>query len=404
MGKSVRRGSLSPQNDAAGATANNMPASDGNGGVGQLNRHNDVLVIGAGPSGIATAIAASQCGLRTTVLDARLPPIDKPCGEGLLPQGAAALRDLGIRLNSEIAFPLSGIRFSDEESSACSEFVGTNGYSLRRVRLHEILVEHAVRAGVNFHWGARVGEIHSTFVRAEKTRIPYTWLVGADGQNSMVRKWAGFSSRAATGKRFGFRKHLRIRPWTDVVEVYWGEGCQMVVTPSGTQEICVAAISRDPHLRVDQVLARFPALAERLRDATPTTRELGDVTSLMRLSAVTRDRVALVGDASGTVDALTGHGLSLAFQQALHLAEALKRGDLRPYEIAHRTISAMPAMMTRLMLIMDGNQWIRRRTLRLFQSKPELFSRLLSIHTGAVPVSSFGVTEMADFGWNFLWA
>jgi flavin-dependent dehydrogenase len=86
-------------------------ASDENGGVGQLNQHNDVLVIGAGPSGIVTAIAASQRGLRTTVLDARFPPIDKPCGEGLLPPGAAALRDLGIHLNGEIALPLSGIRF-----------------------------------------------------------------------------------------------------------------------------------------------------------------------------------------------------------------------------------------------------------------------------------------------------
>jgi flavin-dependent dehydrogenase len=369
-----------------------------------LNQHNDVLVIGAGPAGIVAAIAASQRGLRTTVLDARLPPIDKPCGEGLLPPGAAALCDLGIHLNGEIALPLSGIRFSDEGSSVCSQFVGTRGVSLRRVKLHELLVERAVRAGVNFQWCARVEEIHSRFVIVNKTRVPYTWLVGADGQNSMVRKWAGFPSRAATGVRFGFRKHLRIRPWTDVVEVYWAEGCQMVVTPSGAQEICVAAISGDPRLRVDHVLARFPALAERLRGATPTTRELGDVTSLTRLSAVTRDRMALVGDASGTVDALTGHGLSLGFQQAAHLAEALKCGDLRPYEIAHRKISAMPAMMTRLMLLMDRNNWIRRRTLRLFQSKPELFSRLLSIHTGAAPVSSFGLTEMAGFGWNFLWA
>jgi len=367
-----------------------------------LNQHNDVLVIGAGPSGIVAAIAASQCGLRTTVLDARLPPIDKPCGEGLLPPGVAALCDLGIQMNDDVALPLSGIRFSDEKSSACSQFVGTHGFSLRRVKLHELLVDCAVRAGVNLQWGARVEEIHSRFVIANKTRIPYHWLVGADGQNSIVRKWAQFSSRAAARKRFGFRKHLRIRPWTDVVEVYWADRCQMVVTPSGAQEICVAAISGDPHLRVDQVLGRFPALAERLRGAAPTTRELGDVTSLTRLSAVTRDRVALVGDASGTVDALTGHGLSLGFQQAMHLAQALRRGDLRSYEIAHRKISAMPALMTRLMLLMDGNNWIRRRTLRLFQSKPELFSRLLSIHTGAAPVSSFGLAEMAGFGWNFL--
>ena len=119
------RGSHSSQDTFLVQLRSHAPASDGHDGVGQLNQHNDVLVIGAGPAGIVTAIAASQCGLRTTVLDARLPPIDKPCGEGLLPPGAAALRALGIHLNSEIALPLSGIRFSDEGSSVCSQFAGT---------------------------------------------------------------------------------------------------------------------------------------------------------------------------------------------------------------------------------------------------------------------------------------
>jgi flavin-dependent dehydrogenase len=265
-------------------------------------------------------------------------------------------------------------------------------------------MQHAFAAGVNFHWGARVAEIHQDFVMVEQTRVPYTWLVGADGQNSMVRKWAGLHSRAVTRKRFGFRKHFQITPWTDLVEVYWAKGCQMVVTPIGMQEVGVAVISRDSRLRVEQALTRFPALAERLQSAAPTTKELGDVTSLTRLPMVTKDHVALIGDSSGTVDAVTGHGLSLSFQQALHLAEAFRKGDLRPYEIAHRNIAAIPAMMTRLMLVMDGSDWIRRRTVRLFQNKPELFSKFLSIHTGARLVSSFGVSEMADFGWNFLWS
>jgi flavin-dependent dehydrogenase len=387
-----------------GTTSKNIGASDEHERAHPLSTHSDVLVIGAGPAGIAAAIAASQRGLRTTVLDARFPPIDKPCGEGLLPHGVAALRALGIHLNSDVAIPFTGIRFADEESSVCSEFAGAIGFALRRVKLHDILVERAIREGVDFRWGVRVAEVHPGFVAVEGSHIPYTWLVGADGQNSIVRKWAGLRSRAVIGKRFGFRKHFQIRPWTNVVEVYWANGCQMIVTPTGAQEVGVAVISSDPRLRVEQAMPRFPALAERLEGATTTTKESGDVTSLTRLPLVTRDRVALVGDASGTVDAVTGHGLSLSFQQALHLAEAFEHQDLRPYEIAHRNIRAIPAMMTRLMLSMGGSDWIRRRTLRLFQSKPILFSKLLSIHTGARAVSSIGVSEMADFGWNFLWA
>ncbi|MGB8062426.1 MAG: FAD-binding protein, partial [Candidatus Sulfotelmatobacter sp.] len=47
----------------------------------------DVFVIGGGPAGLAAAIAARKCGLRVIVADAAQPPIDKACGEGLMPDG-----------------------------------------------------------------------------------------------------------------------------------------------------------------------------------------------------------------------------------------------------------------------------------------------------------------------------
>jgi flavin-dependent dehydrogenase len=364
--------------------------------------HADVIVVGAGPAGIAAAIAASAKGLRSVVVEAQTPPIDKPCGEGLLPHGVAALRDLGIHLNSDIAVPFLGIRFADEDSSACAKFAGGLGFGMRRIRLHQLLLERASQAGVSFLWGTRVTNIEPNHVIAGGNRIRYEWLVGADGQHSRVRKWANLDFRRLTQKRFGFRRHFQIRPWTDVVEVYWGRSCQIVTTPTEREEVSITAFSRDSYLRIDHALPLFPALARRLREAIRTTKELGNVSSMTRLPAVTRDRMALVGDASGTVDAITGHGLSLSFQQALYLAEAFEQGNLAHYESAHRKIAAMPAMMTRLMLIMERSDWIRRRALRLFQSKPGLFSKLLSINTGVLPLSSIGAGEMVDFGWKFL--
>jgi flavin-dependent dehydrogenase len=117
---------------------------------------------------------------------------------------------------------------------------------------------------------------------------------------------------------------------------------------------------------------------------------------------VARGRTALVGDASGTVDAVTGHGLSLSFQQAIALAEAMKKNDLEIYRQAHKTISTVPILMTRLMLLMGHSDWIQRRTLRLFQNSPSRFARMLAIHSHAEPLSSVGLAELAGFGWNFL--
>jgi flavin-dependent dehydrogenase len=362
----------------------------------------NVVVIGAGPAGIAAAIAANLRGLRSVVLDARLPPVDKACGEGILPHGVAALRKLGIHLDATIAHPFHGIRFLDEESSACADFAGEPGFALRRPRLQQLLMERAAAVGVEFQWGVRVIHVDSKCFATDEKQIPYDWLIGADGQNSAVRDWAGLHSSAVRRERFGFRRHFRVRPWADGVEVYWGEGAQMFVTPTGEEEVGVAVFSRDPQLRVEQALDRFPALAEKLQDAPPASKELSDTTTLRRLPEVTVGCIARAGDASGTVDALTGHGLSMAFEQAVALAEALHRENLPLYEAAHRKIAAIPVAMTRLMLLMEGSATIRRKALRMFQESPGLFTRLLSIHSGSLPLSSVSAGEVIEFGWKLM--
>jgi flavin-dependent dehydrogenase len=367
-----------------------------------VTKPNEVIVVGAGPAGIVAAIAARRLGLQALVLDARTPPIDKPCGEGILPQGAAALGRLGISIPPECTFPFRGIRFVDGEHSARADFAGATGLSLRRVKLHELLVNHAVGVGVEFRWGTRVTRIDREAVLTAKERFPYLWLVGADGQNSQVRKWAGLDSRGSRRKRFGFCSHFQVKPWSDAVEVHWVRGCQIFITPMAGTEVGVAVLSRDPALRLEEVLSRFPVLTEKLRGVKRTTRESGDTTGLRILPAITRGRVALVGDASGTVDAVTGHGLSLSFQQAIPLAEALKLGDLAHYEHAHKNIAAVSILMSRLMLLMSGSEWIRSRTIQLFQKTPGLFSKLLAIHSEAMPLSSVGLAEIASFGWKFV--
>ena len=82
--------------------------------------------------------------------------------------------------------------------------------------------------------------------------------------------------------------------------------------------------------------------------------ERGAITMMQKLRHVQRGNVALVGDASGSVDAITGEGLSLGFRQAMALADALERGDLSGYEAEHRRLARRPALMGRLMLALDG--------------------------------------------------
>lgn len=362
----------------------------------------DVVVVGAGPAGIATAIAASLKGLQVSVLDFRKPPIDKPCGEGLLPEAVAALNALGVEFSAE-AYPFSGIRFSDEQSSVSARIAGC-AYGLRRTALHELLVRRAAEVGVRFFWGARVLEFHSNYLRLAGERVACRWLVGADGQNSIVRKWAGLNARRPAHRRFGFRQHYAIRPWSDFVEVHWGERCQVFVTPTGAEEVCVALLTSDPQMRIDRGLEAFAEVAARVRCARPITGEAGAVSVLARAREVARANVALVGDASCAIDGIAGQGMSLAFQQAIALSDALAEENLEVYGEAHRRITASAVRMTRLLLLMGSSTTLRRKTLRLLAENPALFSRMMAIHTREAGSESLQARDVMGLGWRILWA
>src|SRR5207253_2995692 len=70
----------------------------------------DVFVIGGGPAGLAAAIAARKRGFEVVVADGAQPPIDKACGEGVMPDGVAALARLGVAATINHGFPFHGIR------------------------------------------------------------------------------------------------------------------------------------------------------------------------------------------------------------------------------------------------------------------------------------------------------
>jgi flavin-dependent dehydrogenase len=358
----------------------------------------DVLVVGGGPAGLAAAIAASMRGLRAAVVDPRRPPIDKPCGEGLLPEAVDGLRCFGVPLSSEIAFPLRGICFRDELSNVSALLPEGRAFGLRRTALHELLTARAAAAGVTFFWGAHVTDFEEGGARVDGEFLRCRWLVGADGHNSVVRKWAELEPRGTNGRRFAFREHFSISPWTEFVEVHWGDHAQMILTPVGSREVCVGVFTSDPQMRLEEALKEFPAVAQRLRYAPRVSAERGTVTALERPRRVTRGNIALIGDASCTVDGVAGQGLSLAFQQAGQLAEAMASGDLASYEAAHRKISVLAMRMTRLLLLMNRSSALRRGILKIFARRPGLFSKIVSIHAACASRPALTGTEILDLG------
>ncbi len=332
----------------------------------------DVFIIGGGPAGLAVAIAARRRGWSVVVADGNHPPIDKACGEGLMPDSRRAAACLGIDIPDALGFGLRGIRFHGAGRSVEADFPSGRGIGVRRRRLHESLVENALQAGVELRWDAPVTGIDN--IRAR-------WIIGADGSGSRVRHWAGLDSYVRNSRRFACRRHYAVAPWTDYVEIYWGEGCQIYVTPVGTREVCVALISRAPEIRMDGALSSFfPQLRDRLDGALVCSRERGAITANMRLRSVVRGNVALVGDASGSVDAISGDGLCLSFKQAALLTDAMARGDLARYNRFHPRLAVRPNLMTKTMLVMDRGPAIRRWAFGALSAQPWIFGKLLAVH------------------------
>jgi flavin-dependent dehydrogenase len=251
-------------------------------------------------------------------------------------------------------------------------------------------------------WRAQVSFANDGAASVEGARVSCRWIVGADGQNSHVREWAGLAAGKSSARRFALRRHFSVRPWSEFVEIHWNNDGQAYVTPVGSDQVCVALISRERFLSFEDGLSGFPELAQRLDGAPPASTVRGALSISRRLLQVYRGNVALIGEASGSVDAITGEGIALAFRQALALAPALAANNLEAYAAAYRKIASLPEFMSRSMLLLDGSPGIRRRTLRAFEQDPRLFSRMLAVHVGELQLKRYGMRSLLNLGWRIL--
>ncbi|MGH9697249.1 MAG: NAD(P)/FAD-dependent oxidoreductase, partial [Bryobacteraceae bacterium] len=279
-------------------------------------------------------------------------------------------------------FPFRGVRFAGAESVAVADFPNEIALGVRRPVLHKLLAEGAEELGVDLHWGTKGVRIVRDGLQVHDELIRPQLIVGADGQHSLIRRCAGLQGTWREKSRYGFRHHYRMAPWSPYMEVHWGSRSEIYITPVSETEICVALTTRDPRIRLEQELANFPQIRARLGSARPSSPEVGAVSVSRRLRRVWTGQLALIGDASGSVDAIAGEGLGLSFRQASALARAFKAGDLSQYQAAHRKLARRPSLMAALMLGLGKHPVLQGRALAALAKNPDVLASLLAIHIG----------------------
>ena len=375
--------------------------------MNQPHEQTDVVIVGGGPAGLSAAIACALNHIKCVVLEAKTYPIDKPCGEGIMPEGTALLHTLGVmpHIASDQMKPFYGVRFiNDAGAMASNSFAGTNGLGLRRTALSQALYDRACELNeITVRTNTRV-----TNIRKENNRMMITTdkhdaiacklVVGADGLRSRVRKWVGLDESADQSiRRYGMRKHFLLPPWSDRVLIYFKPGAEAYITPAGSDQTNVAFLWDKkilrPHLKrisFDALLDYFPKVKQQIINAQPIPNESAVGPLKKNCVSPIADGVALIGDASGYSDAITGEGNSIAMAQSLALAAVVKaalakhqhalvlKQSLRSYAKQHRQIVRSYYRNTQMLLALARRPRLMNHLINFFSDHEKFFSWLIN--------------------------
>ncbi|MFI5954057.1 NAD(P)/FAD-dependent oxidoreductase [Cryptosporangium sp. NPDC051539] len=331
----------------------------------------DLLVVGGGPAGLVTALLAARRGLGVTVLEPRAGPIDKACGEGLMPGAAGLLAGLGVEVPG---LPFRGIHYADATHHVDALFRTGPGRGVRRTALHDALSDAVAVAGIEVVAGT-AGEVTQDAESVTAGGIRARYLAAADGLHSPIRRRLGLQRPARGPARHGLRRHYRVAPWTDLVEVHWTRGAEAYVTPVADDLVGVAILTADKGPYDDQ-LTRFPALAARLAAPVGSVRGAGPLHQ--RVAARVAGRVLLVGDAAGYIDALTGEGLAVAWASAAELVDCVARDTPDAYERRWRRASRRYRLLTGGLLAARNQPLIARAIVPAAARLPRVFRAVVN--------------------------
>jgi len=371
----------------------------------------DLAIIGGGPAGSACALAAARAGLSVALFEAQVTLCDKPCGEGLMPPGVDALRELGLHDLVLEGQPFAKLRYVLPGVDPLELALPSPGLALDRPSLTRGLEGALQRAsGVTRFFGhvdveRLVGGDGTAGFRilSRAASIHARVLVPADGLSGKSAAWLRGGTAAITDRnrprraaRLGVRARYGASGPLDAVEIHFSRGTEVYLTPLPQNRINVAvlvggapAVTGGSDAILARALAEHPRAASRLahRITEPEARALGYAAP----ACVARAGTLLVGDAGGGIDPILGCGVTLALESgilAAQAARAIVSGDVsggpeRRYVREYKKRTQMRRALAAFLLALSNRPVLARGTLGLARVTPRTLSWLVNVATGS---------------------
>ena len=378
-------------------------------GAHRVSRTWDVIVVGAGPAGSATALLLARAGVHVLLLDRARFPREKPCSEYLSPESTRVLERLGPDVLAAVAAAaparLTGMKVVAPSGRGVVGRFETFSFALPRTRFDTILRDAAEAAGVEVREGVKVeevlydcGAVAGVVARdtGHGTRDSYRShiVVGADGLRSVVARRLG-PVHAIGPKRVAFTAHVAdVRDVHELGEMHVGRPGYVGLGPIGngvtTVALVVPAGEARRGARFFDELNRFPGVAGRF-DARRTVRPVMATGPFARWSRrAATDGALLVGDAADFFDPFTGQGIYSALRgaelAAAAIVDTLATGaSLRQYVRARRREFTGKWLLERMIGIAVGWPALIERVVGRMLRRPDLADLLVRATGNCIP-------------------